>query len=101
MLLANSLQGFSRQTELFQYLHRNFAGRAKLSGNECIRFLVGSGAFLEECVDFFEGIPVLKQRAMSLVANALPNRFRRGPQTDDQSVFLESRKVFRVNDESA
>src|ERR1019366_3497416 len=51
--------------------------------------------------DFFLRVGNVEQGTMRLVADALPDFFRRRPEADDQRVSLERRKVFQVGRQAA
>lgn len=51
----------------------------------------------EQAADFYQRIGIVEQGTMRLMPDALPDFFRRSPETDDQRVSFQTREVIRVH----
>jgi hypothetical protein len=57
--------------------------------------------FRQETMDFTERVRVFQQGPMALMPNALPDRRRGGPETNDQRMGSETGQVFSLGGQTA
>jgi len=84
-----------------EHMLSNFPGRPLLSVHKDICLQIGGLALREQSSNLCQRVGVLQQWAMRLIADALPDRFRRSPQTNNQRVVSETGKVHQVDDQAS
>jgi hypothetical protein len=91
----------SDEAELMGDLVGYFPDGAEFGIDEDIGLAIEGIPFRQETMDLTERVRVFQQGAMALIPNALPDRRRGGPETNDQRMGPETRQVFRLGGQTA